>query len=662
MTTFHLPTRTLRTLAVLSLAACMSLLTLGVASVAAASSGSSYARVLATASRAVPRSLAVAARHSTSADRTLVADAKRLKRCLTDHSSRPSACAATRRSLQRAGSNLREAELKLSRVARDSAGTTSGVSAKSAYWNGAGNASLQAPKITVSGQSLSWNKVNGVNSYVFVRKVPGQADQYSAVTGTSTTPPPVPGVTVKYSVRTSVNGSAWATEVAVAYPAPVETKPTETPPVETPPAETPKTETVDTQAAPKLTVSGQTISWSEVGDVTTYVLATKAPGEEEKFTEVSGTSVTPAAVAGATVHYSLRTAVDGSAWSTEVAIAYPASPPPPPPAKEHETTPPVETSSGPFEMGVVMGSAELYELPWAVTLKAATARVEFAIDDPVSVLEPIVEGYAKDGIRPLLLASFNERVPSAAEAENVAKWAVAFGPGGTFWQGKGKGLPADTAVTDIEFGNETNNPYQFSPTLPNEWQNQPSYLQRAEEYARRLQAASIAVSATGAKVGLLGIADQGNGYTTWVGAMFKAVPNLWQYVAGWTIHPYGPEWHVNMDAMIADTAAHGAPSTIPIYVTEWGLNSDNGRCLVANMGWNPCMTYAEAATDLASTISGMRSRYGSRLRAVYLFQARDQKATGTSTEFEGYYGALQSNMAPKGAYTTEVESLLSTNP
>ncbi len=74
------------------------------------------------------------------------------------------------------------------------------------------------------------------------------------------------------------------------------------------------------------------------------------------------------------------------------------------------------------------------------------------------------------------------------------------------------------------------------------------------------------------------------------------------------------------------------------------------------------MTYAEAATDLASTISGMRSRYGSRLRAVYLFQARDQKATGTSTEFEGYYGALQSNMAPKGAYTTEVESLLSTNP
>ncbi len=390
-------------------------------------------------------------------------------------------------------------------------------------------------------------------------------------------------MTVKYSVRTSVNGSAWATEVAVAYPAPVETKPTETPPVETPPAESPKTETVDTQAAPKLTVSGQTISWSEVGDVTTYVLATKAPGEEEKFTEVSGTSVTPAAVAGATVHYSLRTAVDGSAWSTEVAIAYPASPPPPPPAKEHETTPPVETSSGPFEMGVVMGSAELYESPWAVTLKAATARVEFAIDDPVSVLEPIVEGYAKDGIRPLLLASFNERVPSAAEAENVAKWAVAFGPGGTFWQGKGKGLPADTAVTDIEFGNETNNPTSSRRRCPTNGRTSrhtcsaPKNTRAAcrprrspsPPRARRWACSGSPTRATATPPGWARCSKRCRtcGSTSPAGRSTRTGRNA----------------HVNMDAMIADTAAHGAPSTIPIYVTESGLNSDNGRCLVANM-------------------------------------------------------------------------------
>jgi hypothetical protein len=93
-----------------------------------------------------------------------------------------------------------------------------------------------------------------------------------------------------------------------------------------------------------------------------------------------------------------------------------------------------------------------------------------------------------------------------------------------------------------------------------------------------------------------------------------------------------------------------------------GLSTDNGRCLDDNFGFNPCMTYAEAATTLHATIEAMRSRYGSRLRAIYIFQARDQDPTGTSTSREVYFGALQSNMAPKGAFTEEVKSLLATYP
>ena len=41
-------------------------------------------------------------------------------------------------------------------------------------------------------------------------KVPGQPETFTAVSGTSTTPPAVPGKTVTYSVRTAVDGSAWA--------------------------------------------------------------------------------------------------------------------------------------------------------------------------------------------------------------------------------------------------------------------------------------------------------------------------------------------------------------------------------------------------------------------------------------------------------------------
>lgn len=313
---------------------------------------------------------------------------------------------------------------------------------------------------------------------------------------------------------------------------------------------------------------------------------------------------------------------------------------------------------GAFEMGAVVGSAQLFELPWLEALGAHSARMEFPINTPVSTLEPVVEDYAKAGIRPLLLAGFNGRVPSEAETQNLARWALAFGPGGSFW--KGKSLPASAAVTNIEFGNETNNPYQFGETSET-WYEEPSFIQRAEEYARRLKSAQIAIAQSGAPVGLLGIADQYGGHKTWVEAMFRAVPDLGQRVSGWTVHPYGRDWRTPIDNLISDTQAEGSPS-LPIYVTEWGLSTDNGRCLSDNFGWNPCMTYEEAANTLASTVSAMRAQYGSRLRAFYLFQARDQQPSGASTNRESYFGALQSSRATKGAYTAEVQSLLATNP
>ena len=55
--------------------------------------------------------------------------------------------------------------------------------------------------------------------------------------------------------------------------------------------------------------------------------------------------------------------------------------------------------------------------------------------------------------------------------------SVAFGPGGTFW--RGRNLPPNTAVTQIEFGNETNNPWQYLGTTPANWQNEPAFLERA---------------------------------------------------------------------------------------------------------------------------------------------------------------------------------------
>jgi hypothetical protein len=305
-------------------------------------------------------------------------------------------------------------------------------------------------------------------------------------------------------------------------------------------------------------------------------------------------------------------------------------------------------------MGVVTGSALMYELGFVQQVGAHTARMEVEIGTPASQIASTVEAYAKAGVKPLLLAGFSGRLPSSAEAQSLASWAAAFGPGGTLWQGKS--FPAGTAVTDIEFGNETSYTYQYSDNSAS------GYASRAQTYAQRVQEAATAVHAANAGVGIVAQGDSGGSGPEWVNQMFKAVPNLGQYVAGWSIHPYGPEWQSRIDNMIATTQAKGAPATIPVFVTEWGLDSDNGRCLEYNFGFNKCMTYAEAATTVTNAVNGMKSRYGSRLAALYLYQAHDQRSTGTSTTLEAYFGVVQLNNAPKGAYTPAVESLLTANP
>jgi hypothetical protein len=608
-------------------ALCMLIFTTGATATAGASSAHRHGGPIATTSRVLPHALRVSAKRTTRADRKLVAEARALKHCLSVNRHHPKLCNSIRRAVQRAGSQLARSEAKLAKVARRGG-------KNNPPGNGGSTAMLQAPQLTVSGQKLSWARVANVNSYVLVRKVPGQAEQYSVVTGTSVTPPPVPGVTVYYAVRTSVDGSAWSSEQAIAYPA---------------------SSTSNTQSAPALSLSGQTLTWKPITNVSTYVLATKVPGHADQYTEVSGTSVTPAAVPGVTVAYSVRTAVDGSAWSPEVKISYPAT-------VTQPTPPSASVSSGPFEMGVVAGSAIEYELPYIQTLGAHTARMEFSINTPVSQMESIIGAYAQAGVRPLLLAGFEGRIPSTPEAQNLASWAAAFGPGGSFWQGKN--YPASAAVTDIEFGNETSYSYQFSDTSSaSNWYALPSYAARAQNYALRFKDAETAIQASNPNVGLLAQADDGgSGTPTWVNNMFAAVPDLASRVAGWTVHPYGPQWEATINRLVSSTKAAGAPSTIPIYATEFGISSDNGRCLQENFGYNKCLTYAEAASTLEASISAMRAKYGSRLRDVYLFQARDQQATGSSTEREGYCGALQTNQATKGAYTTAVESLLSSNP
>jgi hypothetical protein len=300
-----------------------------------------------------------------------------------------------------------------------------------------------------------------------------------------------------------------------------------------------------------------------------------------------------------------------------------------------------------LRIGVTAGGLGAAESAGAAgRLGAQWARVEFAIGTPAEEMRGVVGAYADQGIGVVPLAGFPGRMPSRSEARSLAGWAREFGPGGSFWTGR---PDSQLAVRSIEFGNESSYAHNGTQT-------------EGGEYALRLRDAFRALEGTG--VGLLAQADDANLGEGWVGDMFAAVPELGSLVAGWTIHPYGPRssWEPRMDRLLAQTARHGAPDTIPMDITEWGLTTDDGRCLGHNYGWPACMTYAAAADALRETVGAMRGRYGPRLRSLFLYQATDQTTPGASGNAEHYFGALRRDMSDKGAYSAAVREQLAAAP
>lgn len=577
------------------------------------------------------------------ADRALVSAATALTRCRTAKRT----CTTAERRLATTGVALSAAQRRLpAGAARASAVRRS---------------SQAAPVLSTTGTTLRWSRVSGVKAYLLLRKAAGTADRYTVVAGTSVSPAALTGRTARYSVRTVVLGSASSRQATISY-----------------------SRTGNPRAALELAVDGRTLRWSAVASAPGYEFVTKVPGAPARYEKVRTTALVPTTHPGKTVRYSVRTDVASSEWAPERTIAFPAGQSVPsrsadkqapsadvaalPTATaEQPRSVPAATATAPdatpapagtLEFGINSGSALEWEFGFIKALEAKHIRAEFAAATSVATMAPVVEAYAKAGVKPLLLAGFHGRVATAAEVANVATWAAAFGPGGTFWVGKS--YPSSVQITEIEFGNELNNP-SFYPAVNTGtgWHREPTFLQRARDYAVRVREVALAVKAANAGVGILAVGDQYAGYTTWVDAMFESVPDLGSYVKGWTVHPYGQaaSWRQAMDTMIAATRAHGAPD-LPLYATEMGLATDDGRCLSDNFGWNACMSYAAAASALQSTVASMRERYGARLASIYAYSGRDLARPGAGNDREHFFGALQYDGKPKGEFTAAVKTLL----
>jgi hypothetical protein len=337
----------------------------------------------------------------------------------------------------------------------------------------------------------------------------------------------------------------------------------------------------------------------------------------------------------------VRGVCDRNLWVDAVSFTGAAAPAPTP-----------QVVSG-FTVGLVSGPAAAWEAGLAdkAGLHPKVVRVPFQITASVSSVQQQVAGLAAKGEQTLLLAEFPGRIPSQSEAQSLAAWAKAVGPGGTFWQGRSDGA---LAVRYIEFGNETNQSYQFGGVSSGS-----SYIARAQSYAQRARDAADAIRAANPGVGLLAIGDNGgSGTSQWVDGMFSAVPDLAQHIAGWTAHPYGPKSRYGpiMDKAMADTAKHGDTS-LPFFITEYGISTNNGVCLDSNYTWPVCLTYQQAGQSLTAAVNDLRATYP-RLRQLFIFEQRDMSTDANGREAN--FGAVKPDGTPKGAFFTAVQSLLNT--
>jgi hypothetical protein len=304
-----------------------------------------------------------------------------------------------------------------------------------------------------------------------------------------------------------------------------------------------------------------------------------------------------------------------------------------------------------FAVGMNSGPGPLWEAQQMPALHPAIVRFGVDINTKASDLAGAIGGMAARGTQLIPVALFSGRIPSTSEAQNLASWAHAYGPGGTFWAGRSDGA---YAMRHIEFGNETNDSYQFGGCGP----GCSDYSSRAGQYALRVRDAANAINGPGGNpnVSLLAIGDDSNcNCSQWVDGMFSAVPNLNKMIGGWTAHPYGPKSRYGpiLNELVKDTAKYGDTS-VPIYITEYGISTDNGRCLSDNYTWPTCLNYAQAAVDMHNAIADMHATYGSRLAAILIFNQRDHEPSGSTSDRESYYGAYQNNFAPKGAYTADI--------
>ncbi len=557
----------------------------------------------------ISSTLAAATEARDEARRELVAKQRALHRCLRAH---PHGCSAQRDAVHRSEAQLARAEKELNNL---TSAASRGVSI------------LAAPHIAVSGDTLSWKAVPGVPDYVFVRKVPGQSDQYSTTTATATVPPAAPGATVRYSVRTDVAGSAWAKEVSISYPAapapsestsePVQSEPTSEPPQSEPTSE-PTSEPPQSEPTSEPAGSQPSGGSGATGGGTTTGTGSEQSGPSEPSSEPPPSSGSGAGSTGETTG-----GAGNSGGGSEA--------------------PPSGSAGGGFGEQFVKGIDTNIQgwgeaLPTIVeemnTLGVNWARedLEWSKVEPQrgvfdwSTFDKMVKAVEARGVSVLPIVGYAPSWASPTDATDYAAFVKAaierYGPG------------TAANLRWWELWNEPYAPYAWSGHTP-----EPG------AYARDVVAAAAAAKAVAPTVKLLVAADyqdspQTGGSspweTTWIDDMFAAEPTLGQWIDGVSVHPYGDdpalplakpngwldangEWAFQrIDNVRAKFLAHGV--SVPFWITEAGWST-----------WE--VSEVQQAHDYADLIAQVKARPWVRALFPYCLREFEQNPTNNQSGF-----------------------------
>ncbi|HEX3692049.1 MAG TPA: beta-galactosidase [Solirubrobacteraceae bacterium] len=546
--------------------------------------------------------------------RSLAAEQRALHACLRAH---PHGCAGQRKAVQSTEAQLARATQRLSSVANAARSTLT----------------LAAPHILVSGYTLSWKAVAGVRDYVLVSKVPGRPATYSTTTATTIAPPHVPGATVRYSVRTDVAGSAWATEVSISYPAVIS-------PSEPPGSSGVGSGTHEGSGGETATGTGSEQIAPSGGSSGTGAGAGAGSGSSTGSGEAAGSG------SGSSTGSEFSSETSGGSSSGTGGQS------------SGSGGPSSEGSLGgsfgePFVKGIdtnVQGWGEA--LPTIVqemnTLGVSWARedLEWSKVEPQrgvfdwSSFDKMVKAVEARGVSVLPIVGYAPSWASPTDATDYTAFVKAaverYGPG---------------TAANLRWWELWNEPY-----APYAW---AGHTPEPEPYARDVVAAAQAAKSVAPSVKLLVAADyqdspQTGGsspwQTTWIDDMFTAEPTLGKWIDGVSVHPYGDdpalpllksngwldakgEWAFQrIDNVRAKFLAHGV--SVPFWITEVGWST-----------WE--VTEAAQSRDYSDLIAQVKARPW--VRALFPYCLREFEPAPTNNQ--SGFGLLKfGTWQPKSAF------------